>query len=325
LLGILNFESIAQFIHSSEILTDAATGDVTIKETVTGNRISAIVEPLARNEAVRKAIFDSVLMTTSYRAGKALASSSLQCSQMHFALNQNTNQQIMGDYLRAFMALNLLSTQDQAAILAKFSDGGPSTCILRTAFGDPDCAAMFFDAEGRLRSKENYLEIGRRALRALLDPAHQAIDQLREQILSDALWSKTLQIGPNGNLGPLVGLSVNDPQVRFLIGDLFVIIGWAGAMVRAGALVQDLRSFVGSADPATLINDNTFKTKRGNLQNAMASIVKESTIRFDEPWGLVSLFWAGGSPQTAYGKATTAKLIVERGSKPALAAGAAGD
>ena len=29
---------------------------------------------------------------------------------------------IMGDYLRAFMALNLLSTQDQAAILAKFSE-----------------------------------------------------------------------------------------------------------------------------------------------------------------------------------------------------------
>jgi hypothetical protein len=115
LLGILNYLTVSQLIRNSETLTDGVTGDVTIKETVTGNRISALVDPLARNEALRKAMFDSVLATTSYRAGKAIALPGLSCQQMHFALNQNTNHLIMGDYLSWFMALNLLTAQDKAA------------------------------------------------------------------------------------------------------------------------------------------------------------------------------------------------------------------
>jgi len=44
----------------------------------------------------------------------------------------------------------------------------------------------------------------------------------------------------------------------------------------------------------------------------MAALVKKSKVRFDEPWGMVCLFWAGGSPQTAYGKASTQQVPVER-------------
>jgi hypothetical protein len=64
LLGILNFLTVSELIRNGETLTDAVTGDVTIKETVTGNKISAILEPMARNEALRKAMFDSLLVTT---------------------------------------------------------------------------------------------------------------------------------------------------------------------------------------------------------------------------------------------------------------------
>jgi hypothetical protein len=49
-------------------------------------------------------------------------------------------------------------------------------------------------------------------------------------------------------------------------------------------------------------------------------MVKASKARFDEPWGMLCLFWAGGSPHTAYGKTVTRKLIVERGPQPALLA-----
>jgi hypothetical protein len=45
-----------------------------------------------------------------------------------------------------------------------------------------------------------------------------------------------------------------------------------------------------------------FKRKRNAFQKAMANAVKASTVRFDEPWGMVCLFWAGGSPNTAYAK-----------------------
>jgi len=319
LLGILNYLTISELIRNSEILTDAVTGDVTIKETVTGNSITALVEPMARNEALRKAMFDSVLATTSYRAGKAVVLPDLSCEQMHFALNQNTNQQIMGDYLSWFIALNLLTGQDKTAILSQFTDGGPSTCVLRTGFGDADCTAMFFDEHSNLRLEPYYLEIGRRALRALLDPEHQAIDRLRYQIVDDALWARALGIGANRNLGPLVGLSTADDRVVYLIGDVKVITDWAKAMVEASALVQDVRAFVGDSDATTLFQNNEFKKKRDSLQKKLAAMVKASTTRFDEPWGMVCLFWAGGSPHTAYAKTIAQRLTVERGAQPALA------
>ncbi|MGA3235113.1 MAG: hypothetical protein ABSG03_02325 [Bryobacteraceae bacterium] len=322
LLGILNYLTVSELIPNSEILTDAVTGDVTIKETVTGNSIMAVAEPLDRDEALRKAIFDSVLATTSYRAGKAVALPDLSCEQMHFALNQNTSQQIMGGYLSWFIPLNLLTAPDKAAILSGFTKGGPSTCVLRTSFGDAVCASMFFDVNGDLRAKQYYLEIGRQALRALLDPENQPMDRLRYQIVDDAIWPTALHIGANVNLGPLAGLSVGDDRVEYLIGDVVVITDWAEAMVGAGELVEDVRTFVGDADPTTLFHSDEFKTKRDALQKKLATLVKASKTRFDKPWGMVCLFWAAGSPPTAYGKAVAQKLTVERGSQPALAAAA---
>src|SRR5271168_4311452 len=139
----------------------------------------------------------------------------------------------MSDYLRWFSALRLLAEQDKAAILSQFIDGGTSTCVLRTSFGDSDCISMFFDQHGSLRASGDYLEIGRQALRALLDPEHQAIDGFRYQILDDTLWPQALAIGANVNLGPLVGLSTEDPRATYLVGDVMVVTAWADAMVKA--------------------------------------------------------------------------------------------
>jgi hypothetical protein len=243
---------------------------------------------------------------------------------MHFALNQNTNQQIMGDYLSWFLPLNLLTRQDKTTILTPFTDGGPSTCVLRTSFGDAACASMFFDVNGNLRAKSYYLEIGRQALRALLDPEHQAIDRLRYQIVDDAIWPTALHTGANVSLGPLAGLSVGDDRVEYLIGDVKVITDWAEAMVEAGAFVENVRAFVGDSDPTTLFQSEEFKTKRDALQKKLSAMVKASRTRFEKPWGMVCLFWAAGSPATAYAKAVSQKLTVQRGSQPALAATAKG-
>jgi hypothetical protein len=321
LLGILNYVTVSELIRNSEIVHDPVSGDVTIKETVTGNRITALTDPLARNEALRKVLFDSLLATTSYRAGKAVTLPDFESSQLHFALNQNTNHQIMRDYLSWFAALDLVSSQDNAGILAGFIDGGSSTCVLRTSFGDEECASMFFEAGGNLRPKQYYLEIGRQAMRALLDPENQPIDRLRYRIVDDALWPTALGIGANVNLGPLVGLAADDIRVMDLIGDVRVITDWAEAMIQAGALLQDMRAFVGAADPKTLVQNDEFQKKRNALQKKLAALASASRMRFDEPWGMVCLFWAAGSPHTAYAKAATQRLLIERSSHSAHAAG----
>jgi hypothetical protein len=159
------------------------------------------------------------------------------------------------------------------------------------------------------------------AMRALLDPQHEAIDELRYKIVDDDLWPKVMnEIGASPGLGPLVGIGQDDPRVGVLRGDVFVITEWAKAMVAASTLVQDVKAFVGKSNLKTLYENNDFKAKRDRLQKKLAAMVKASTIRFDEPWGMVSLFWAAGSPHTSYAKALTQKLTLERGVKPAAPA-----
>ncbi len=319
LLGILNFLSVSDLIRNGEVLFDASSGDITIKETVTGNRISAIVSPLDRGEALRKAIFDSVLVTTSYRASKVIELPELSCEQVHFATNQNTNRQTMRDYLNWFSALHLLMQQEEEEILTNFSSTGRSVCVLRTQFNDAACRTMFFKPDGQLRDKSDYLEIGRLALRALLDPQDNPNDQLRYRIL-DTLWPTAVETGADVNLGALVGLSTSDPRVGFLIGDVLLIKSWSAGMAETGALIDDLRRFVGNADPGTLIENNQFKSKREALQKRLAAMIQSSKMRFDEPWGMVSLYWAAGSPQSAYGKLTYSNRTIEKGVQPATVA-----
>jgi len=320
LLGILNFISISELIQSSEVLTDEATGDVTIKETVSGQRISAMTAPLDRHEALRKAMFDSVLITTTYRAGRAIAPPGMACEQAHFALNQNTKSPILEDYLRWFVALNLMTDGEKQAALNGFADGGPSSCVLRTAFEDADCRALFSDGDAP-RALDYYLDIGRRAMRALLDPAHQLSDQLRARILDDPLWQKAVSIGANVNLGPLIGLSTSDMRVQLLIHDLVVITDWANAMAAAGALVRDMKAFVGDRDPAGLAKDKTFQGKRDALQKKLASVAQTSKTSFHEPWGMVALFRAAGSPKTASARIVTKSVTIERRAPATIAAG----
>src|SRR5262249_15305247 len=150
---------------------------------------------------------------------------------------------------------------------------------------------MFVDAHGNPRPIAYYLDIGRRAMRALLDPDNEPNDRLRYKIVDDALWPTAVKAGATSELGPLVGLGREDSRVVLLMGDVLVITQWAEAMVATGALVHDLRTSTGDAA--------VFRKKCEALQQKMAGVVKASKMRFDEPWGMICLFWAGGSPQTA--------------------------
>jgi hypothetical protein len=265
-------------------------------------------------------MFDSLVATSSYVAAGAVSLPGLSCHQVHFALNQNTKQQTLRDYLNWFVALNLLGPDDEAQILNTFIGGGQSTCVLRTSFTEANCTSMFFDDAGVPRNKSYYLDLGRRALRALLDKQDNPNDVLRYRLIDDDLWPNALQIGANVQLGPLVGLSTADARVELLIGDVDVITSWAQAMVDAGACVAETRNFVANADPATLAENNDFKRRRDALQKKLSAMVKASKVRFAEPWGMVCLFWAAGSPRTAYAKLLTPKLTLEKGAQPAAAA-----
>jgi hypothetical protein len=316
LLGIVNLISLSKLMRSCEILTDPAVGDVTIKETVASERISAITVPLARQEALRKAMFDSVMVTTTYRASSAVAIPGMASHNLHFAVNQNTNTQTLSDYLGWFVGLNLMRSGEKEGVISRFRPGGPSTCLMRTELNDADCQRLFFNAAGSARAETEYLEIGRRALQALLDTEASEIDGFRFQFLDDPnRWQQAVEMGPTPALRRLVPLNSTDPRfntvLQDVIGDVYDVVWWASSMAKAAAGIQEMREFLAGRDPVTLASDPEFTQKREKLQELMAGVVKRSKVRFHEPWGMVCLFWASGSRQ-ASGKLTAGSLIVDR-------------
>jgi hypothetical protein len=152
-------------------------------------------------------------------------------------------------------------------------------------------------------------------MRALLDPHDNANDRLRYKIVDDSLWPKALTTGATLELGPLVGLERNNPLVEFLIGDVLQIKSWAQDMAKTAELVQDMRAFVRNLDPANLRGNREFTAKRERLQKSLAAIVSNSKLRFEEPWGMLCLYWAAGSPQTTYAKLVSPRIALERGAQ----------
>jgi hypothetical protein len=157
-------------------------------------------------------------------------------------------------------------------------------------------------------------------MRALLDPENQAIDRLRSRIFDDPLWPKALGVGANVNLGPLVGLGRNDIRVMDLMGDVRVITDWAEAMAPAGAIIQDMRAFVGAADPKTLVQNDNFQKKRDALQKKLAAMGRaRAGCVLTSPGAGVPVLDCG-SPQSAYAKGAHAKAHV-RAKLPARSGG----
>jgi hypothetical protein len=316
LIGIVNLISVAKLINKCEFLFEPASGDLTIKETAQSEQIGAITDPIRKQEALRKALFYSVLATTTYVVGKTVTMPALACQAVHFTSNQNTNNQTIGDYTNWFVTLSLMTPGERAGILSRFGGGGPSTCTVRTQLDSALSEALFFDGEGRVRSGPEYLEIGRQALKALIDPTNSDIDHARYQLLDDpATWAQAVKIGPSPGLSSLIPLSSTDPQFSIVLaditGDVYDIVWWANGMQKAGQALQQMRSFLSGRDPASLADDPDFADRRNVLQKLMLSMVDASKVRFLEPWGLVCLFQAAGGRGSS-GKIAAKGLSIEK-------------
>jgi hypothetical protein len=306
LLGIVNLISLEKLVSKCEILSDAASGGVTIKETAESEQIGAISDPHARQEALRKAIFESVLVTTTYRASGAVAMPGLACANLHFVVNRDTNAATVRGYLNWFTALNLMAKGDVAAALAGYTGEKTSTCLLRTKLDDAACENLFL-AGGQTHDEAYYREFGRQALRALLHPESSAIDGARYRFLDDAgTWARAVEIGPSPELRQLIPLNPMDPAFDMVLadvtGDLYDIVWWAESMTKAGAALVEMRQFLKGRDPVGLKDDAEFQRHCAGLQKLMMGVVAKSRARFGEPWGMVSLFWSAGSPAGATGR-----------------------
>ena len=308
-LGLYNFLSLSDFLSKSQVIHEPVSGDVVFKETASGKRIGVMTKPQEQTK-LRKAIFDSILMTTAYRSGGALETMQMECSHVHFALHATTNEHTMSDYLDWFLALGLLDTNGKNTIMQGFHGTGPSTCTARVAFDDAACRAMFL-ADGHAKSAKYYVDLGRDALQPLLMPGDpNDADRYRRDVLkSDKIWD---QFDGQTTIGPVMerecGWHLFDYRILVLANDYSVIVWWAGAMSSTAAKVADMREFLKDADPATLESNKAFLAKVADVQKHVMGVVKKSPMDFDQPFGLVALARAAGPAAIASGILLSAAL-----------------
>jgi hypothetical protein len=220
----------------------------------------------------------------------------------------------MTDYLNWLVALGLISGNDKQQLLGSFPGQGFSTCLLRTAMSDAQCRSMFFDDQGNLRPEAYYLDCGRRAMIALLNAQTEPFDQYRYALL-DQQWPQALETGPSPQLAQVAGITIADSNYQAilsqLMGDVYDITWWASGMVQAGKELQAMITFLAGRDPVSLRNDHAFDMQRASLQKKMAKVIGGSKTRFEEPWGMVSLYWAAGS-QGASAKLVTSSVTLTK-------------
>ena len=298
LLGLVNFISLSELIRQCVVVKDPGTGYLTIADSATGNRINAEVEPDRHSEALRQAMFESMMLTATYRVSNTVNMPGLSSHNFHFAFHAETNPAELAGYLKWCVAMNLMNGQEVAASLKHFQGGGASTCLIRTEFDDDACRSLFFQSPNQLWDLPHYQDVGRRAMRALIDPSTGDKDRYRYALL-DQHWAEAAGMGPVDGLAGLVGLHLTESNgaaiTPYLRGDVYTINWWAGAMVAAGTEILAMQQFLAGADPAKLAGSAEFDRRRDQLQKKMTGIIADSRTRFDEPWGLVTLFWAAGS------------------------------
>jgi hypothetical protein len=308
LFGLVNVLSLADLVRKCIVVKDPDSGDLTIADSTTGTRINAETMPDRRRDALHKAMFASLMLTATYRVSNAIAMTGLSSKNFHFVFNANTKTAILADYLNWFFVMNLLSAAQRDDYLKQFVAGGGSTCLLRTAFDDEACRSLFFESPAQLWAEDHYLDIGRRAMLALIDPSDGDANRYRYALL-DQHWPAALSAGPTNNLAALVGLQLTDTQdlaiTQVLRGDVYTITWWADAMRKAGAAIVKMQEFLAGQDPASIATTQEFANQRAKLQKTMAEVIHDSQTRFDEPWGLLAMFWAAGS------SGASAKLVAK--------------
>jgi len=106
LLGLVNFISVSDLIRKCVVVKDPGTGEVTIADSATGNRINAEVHDMDRRKALRKAMFESLMLTATYRVSNVIGMTGITSHNFHFVLNENTKSTILADYLNWFVVLD---------------------------------------------------------------------------------------------------------------------------------------------------------------------------------------------------------------------------
>ena len=308
LLGVINLLSLSELVRSGTVFRDEESGELLITDKVTSDRVGAAIGP----KQIRKLLYESTMMTLTYKAVGLDVNSNLEASQSFYFFDKSANRQRMSDFLDAVMALQLTERGSAPDLSAGVDDFGKSSLSLETTFDKTACERVFQTA-GAPPGRDAYESIGKRALLALVKPGDP--DAFRRIPLeNDALWRRLKDSGQSNFRfvlpPPITGGTAEALRVAVVTADYSVIVWWAQAMATAAERLADMTTFLAGRHATALDNDPQFQRRRSELEDAVTKAIRRNTATFDDPWGLVALFLASAGTARAAASIVSPKLTL---------------
>jgi hypothetical protein len=298
ILGIYNFASINDLTLKGTVLSDPGSGEIVITDAATATHISGTINFLADSDKLRKVLAQSFLITAAYRCSGLIAHApSLKASYWHFDEHAKTDHPTMAAYLNVLSSLGLISAAQVQQSLAPAGDFGHSTFYANTDYDDALSQSLFLRSDGTPRTLDEYEEIGRNAMKMLIQPDGE--DKFRLQALNVAIWPQVKETG--GTLINFAHLFPNlDPQsqIPVISGDYLLIEWWATTMAGMGKSLSAAKRFFSQSPPPTT-GSPAFDRVQADLWHQMADVAHKTHDRFSGPWGLLAMDLASGQKSAA--------------------------
>jgi hypothetical protein len=311
-VGLVNALSLHELARKAEVVHDEESGEVVITDAATSERVKAITN---RRE-LRKLLYESLMLTVTYKASGLDQNTGLTAAQSYFKVDNDVNRHEMADYLDAVAAVGLISPAEIETQLGNIDDFDRGSLLIDVEFDQAACERLFSD-DGTPRDRTFYEDIGKLALLALVQE-DDADAYRREPLKNGALWQVMRKNGASqfGTLLPpkitAGGADARRLHVAVVTADYSMIVWWAEAMAAAAKKLAEMRAFLKGPPPVTPSDTNTaFTARRKALSDAMVDIIQRSPSTFGgDPWGLVALFYASRRTGTVSAAVVSPRLTV---------------
>lgn len=328
LLGMLNFVSVHEITRISAIERNVSDEITLVTDTSSMSRVEALLSNTGGDaRRLRRMLSENFLVEAAYHAANVgVLPPDFRSRHVYIELHDRTSKAEMKDNLDVARVLGLISPEEQARRLGGKRNFGRTTFYVEASYSNDGVRQIFLDASGVPRTVQEYEDIGRSALGALLtgDDGHEFRQRYADLGLSGTtLWLEMKRVGNAASFGPLFGRPVSgtDPRLGAVASDFVMVTSWASAMNGAARAVQEVDELL-SGDTIRA-DDKQLVKAREMLNKRITNAIKHSHDQFGDPLGLIMVYIASGQ--------NAAKRVVASGSEiepldvsflPALSAGA---
>ena len=285
LLGLFNYETVADFVKDCTIVHNDEDGSVTITDTATAKRITVASPPyLADADRLRNVLYEAEVITAAYKLAGGKYTPDFKMSQSLLMYKAKMSTADLHKNLRLAVLIGELTGAQLDAIPLV----NPRHVVIDAKQDlDNDHLMQVFFADPGARKGHGLQELkllGRRTLAALLDPA-DVVDKRRIAVLNDdAAWQR---MDANGGKPP------SDSPASY--SDWYDVTFWANAIYHASTPLQEtldaLQKVPAGADPSKNAN---FMKKRKKLQNAIGEVTHDTHAASEHGWPIAVMYTLSG-------------------------------